>query len=411
MAKKSPTPDEYSEMMPVNTSNDGTFQRMRLPKGEYTVCLGSLVGASCIDGGSPEHRHRPPPPPDYELTYVSPSIRVQRLEPYESPEMSLEEATRSEQFSLIGNDCQDHVQVRCEPGETWRLHATTTLNLLSHQDDIEEGRRLYSMPSIVRELQRLDELEAFMQDKLPRMSLLRAIFACFRREIAWALPNVSDHADCTRLYLRRFCDTVFNEGSIGRRVLEYYAMTCEVPETKAFLSILVARVSLLPVRPDVKLLYDLGRAIAQGGDVDFLYELCIRAIMRQTDKASPAELVHFANDFGLVLWRSSHQYHNKATDEVRLEIMDNFIDCLDEPVDYPRHFPDILTQPITLDQETIRMDKTARYMWLFVTAAIRGRDLRGFEEDCGRGTEYVEKHAPSKPGPMRPKTLFGRRKR
>jgi hypothetical protein len=398
------TPDEYLEMMPVNTAKDGTFQRMRLPKGEYKVCIESKLGASCIDGGSPEHRHRPPPPPDYELTYVSPSIRVQRLEPYESPEMSLEEATRSGQFTLIGNDCQDHVQIRCEPDEIWRLHATTTLNILSCQDDIEEGRRLYSKPSIVRELQRLDELEAFIQEKLPRRSLLRAIFACFRREIVWALPNVSDHAACTQLYLQRFCDTLFNEASIGHRVLEYYAMLTAVPEEKAFLNILVARVSLLPVRPDVKLLYALGRTIAEGGDVDFLYELCIRAIMRQTDKAPYEDLVHFANEFGLVLWRSSHQYYNKATDEVRLEIMNNFIGCLDEPVDYAPHFPDILTQPITLDQQTIRVDKIARYMWLFVTAAIRGRDLRGFEEDCRSGTEYIEKHAPRKPGPMRPKT-------
>ena len=30
--------------------------------------------------------------------------------------------------------------------------------------------------------------------------------------------------------------------------------------------------------------------------------------------------------------------------------------------------------------------------------------LRGFEEDCRRGTEYFEKHAPRTPKPMRPKT-------
>ena len=197
-------------------SDAAGYQRLRLAAGDRQVTNGSSLFASCVDGGSPEHCHRAPPPPGHPMPYAADSIFVKRIIPIPTKTMPLSAATALGMLSLQGTGCQDRVQVQCAPGETWQITVNDSLGLISPQDDIAGALALYGKPQIIRQLERLDRIENDLRQFLPKKCFLLSLFACVRREICWLLPTAADPSAVTRDFLRRFCQMLFNQRSFSQ---------------------------------------------------------------------------------------------------------------------------------------------------------------------------------------------------
>ncbi len=128
------------------------YQRMRLPMGSWAVTNNpSVLAASCVDGGISETSRRPAPPPGHPLTFSTSTIHVQRITPTRSAVMTLDEATRSGQFALVGTGCQEMLRIQCARGESWQVTVNDNLAILSAQDDLAAAEKHYHHPNVVQE--------------------------------------------------------------------------------------------------------------------------------------------------------------------------------------------------------------------------------------------------------------------
>jgi transcriptional regulator with XRE-family HTH domain len=266
----------------------GGYQRLRLPAGIREVHNRSTLFASCVDGGSPEHRHRPPPPPNHPIRYASDCIRLKRVIPVPSPTLTLAEANRAGTFSLVGTGSQDHVQVLCPPNETWLLTVDGPLGLISLQDDIAGAANLYGKPAILDQLQYLDQIENLLRLYTPSRCLLLSLFACLRREISWLLPTAGDPAAVTRDHLRRFCRMLFQDPKAHAH-LHWFEECLKPVDELAPVILLESAIPNVAHPPSQESLRDLARALANGQPEEPYCRECVRSVVRQFSTAPSEE--------------------------------------------------------------------------------------------------------------------------
>ena len=265
---------------PRTASATGEYQRLRLPAVSRTIVNGFTLFASCVDGGSPETRHRPPPPQGHPMPYAADSIRVQRISPAPSGPLSLSLATRAKMLSLQGTGSQECVQVVCPAGEVWRITVGDSLGLISPQDDIAGGLRMYNKPAIVRQLEFLDRIENELRRFMPPQCFLLSLLSCVRREISWLLPSAADPASIAREYFGRFCRMLLRE-PVARDLLSWFRNEIKPAEGASLLQGMQPLLQQMPHRPSHETLLALFHALANRHSAQAPYKDCLDSLVAE----------------------------------------------------------------------------------------------------------------------------------
>ena len=349
------------------------YQRLRIPAGRRPVSHNAMLQASCVDGGSTQHRNRLPPPPGHAMPYAGDCIYVQRLVPVPSHRMTLADASQSGSFRLEGTGCADYVRVVCQPGEQWLMTVDGPLGLISPQDDIPGAVTLYNKPEILRELTRLDQVQAELCRLLPNVTLLLSLFACLRREASWLLPKASDPAAVTREHLERFCHMLF-QNPATRDFLDWFQIEYRPIDELGLGRLIDEGLRTTPYRPSQQATFELGRAIAAGQPWQPHYQQCIDAIRCQFPTPPSQQELYQAVRPLEELVNQAQQYvtRQQISPQQQRAIMDVLYREIGLPVPADARFPSILTHPFQLTHDWIHTFQPARSLWLYATACIRG---------------------------------------
>jgi hypothetical protein len=332
-----------------------------------------MLLASCVDGGSPEHRNRPPPLPGRPFPYTAANIRVQRIVPAPSPILSLDEAQRRGMFSLIGTGCADHVTVACPPDELWQITVDGPLGLISPQDDLAGAVALYNKPDVLQQLEHLDRIENQLRQFTPSRCLLLWLFSCLRREISWLLPTAPNTAAVTRSKLARFCQMLFEDPQ-SRYVFHWFAAALKPAEELAPFPALQEAMAKTPYPPSKETLRSLARALARSEPLQPYVRDCVSSIARQADAPLPQQyllsmellLTHIAAQIDTVL--SQQRFTQQETDGILATLYGST--GLGVPED--ASFPAIFSHSVRLDHQMITAFPPAEYLSMYVTHYIRG---------------------------------------
>jgi hypothetical protein len=222
------------------------------------------------------------------MPYAADSIRVQQFVPFPSGSMSLSAATRLGLLSLRGTGSQERVQVECRPGEKWFITVSDPLGFISVQDDIDGARTLYGRPAIEQTLLALDRTENELRRFLPVRCFLLSLFSCLRREISWLLPTATDPSAVKSVYLRRFCEMLFQD----RFASEFFAWFHKYAKSHDELGLVIATKTLLPnfqYPPSEASLRALCSVVAKGQPVQPAVTECIKSMQSEHPYVSPVE--------------------------------------------------------------------------------------------------------------------------
>ena len=353
------------------------YQRLRLPAGTNTVSNGSLLYASCVDGGSQTHRHRPPPANGMAMPFMANSVTARRFVPLPSTSMPLSTLTALGMLSLQGTGSQDRVQVICPPGEQWAITVDDSLGIISPQDDVAGAIDFYNKPAIVQQLEFLDHIEGELRQFMPNRCFLQSLFVCLRREICWQLPNVPNPAEVARDYLQRFCRMLFSDPTAAELLRWFEA----VVQPGASLGFFQAMTQLLqrmqmPYQPSEGSLRNLAEALANGNGVQQRLDECVDSMSHQYNMVRASEEFHsivaFLQQFAT---NAQHQTAGwKPSPSQRHNIVDILCHAAGVAPISNCNFPSVLFNPIQIDHQRFENSPTLEYVWQYTTAFCRGEE-------------------------------------
>jgi hypothetical protein len=214
------------------------------------------------------------------MPYAADSIQVQRVSPAPSGPLSLSLVTRAGMLSLQGTGSQESVQVVCPPGEVWQITVNDPLGLISPQDDIAGGLRMYNKPAIVQQLEFLDQIENELRRFMPQQCFLLSLLSCVRREISWLLPSAADPTSVTREYLGRFCQMLFRE-PVARDLFSWFRNEIKPVEGVSLLQGMQPLIQKMPHRPSHETLRDLFEALANRQSAQTPYVNCLDSLVEE----------------------------------------------------------------------------------------------------------------------------------
>lgn len=360
---------------PSNAKNG--YQRLRMPVGTTVITNGSVLSASCVDGGLQQFRNRPPPPMGCPMTFATPEIRVQRITPVPTRMLTLEEATRAGLFSLVGTGCADNVRVRCQPGESWVVHVNDPVALISPQDDIAAARQHYNRPYVVAQLTRLDRLNQDLNALIPRRCFLTSLFACARREISWLLPIAPEAAYVTYDHLNHLCRLLF-EDPRARQILDYYAQLLRPADEAVVLYSLQESMSTTPYPPSREALQSLAKALAEETPEQPALIQCMASMASRIPDATSQERLRPSIDaLATVVANAKIRLHEHRPSPEQIQAVVTMLYRANDrtpPAGY--HVPQVLTHICGLDHNWLEAFPPARFVYNYITAYLRGEQDR-----------------------------------
>jgi conjugative relaxase-like TrwC/TraI family protein len=374
-------------VMPVFSADDG-YQRLRLPAVTRHVTNGSFLLASCVDGGSRKHCHRPPPPPGQLMPYAADSVRVQRIVPAPSATMPLSAVTALGMFSLQGTGCQDRVQVDCNPGERWILTVSDSLGLISAQDDIAGALTLYGKPAITHQLEYLDQTENELRRFLPGQCFLLSLFSCVRREISWLLPTAADPSAVTLGCLQRLCEMLFYD-PVANDLFAWFGRELRQTDEPAVFIAMQRFLQDLQYRPSEDTLRHLCYALANGLGVQDALNECVKSLRRQ-HPAVPSDSDFQPSITGLLriadIMRATIA-ERRLSPQQQQGIFNALCNAAELTFFPLPHFFDVLAHPFQIDHQRFDGFPPLAHVWQYATNYVRGqqaemnRKYRAFLDD------------------------------
>ena len=385
---KIPSPTPGSHPLAAAASGSGGYQRLRLPAVERHVGNGFILLASCVDGGSPEHCHRPPPPPGHPMPYAADSIRVQRIAPSSFATMPLSAVTALGMFSLLGTGSQETVRVACQPDEAWILTVGDSLGFISAQDDIAGATALYGKPAIIRQLEYLDQLENELRPHLPGPCLLLSLFACVRREISWLLPTAADPHAVTIQCLQRFCEMLFRD-PVAYDLFTWYGEEVKQIDAPALFYGLQPLLKDIPYLPSEDTLRALCFALVKRQPVKPALTACMKSLDREHPDvrrvadfdSSIAGLLDMVDTLQAIIAkrRLSAQQHSG--------ILNALCRAAKQAPYRDPHYFGVLGHPIQIDHQGFDKFRPLAHIWQYATNYVLGkqaemnRKYRAFLDD------------------------------
>jgi hypothetical protein len=358
----------------VTTFSDAAgYQRLRLPTITRRVTNGTLLFASCVDGGSPEHCHRPPPPPGHPMPYAADSVHVQRITPVPSARMPLAAATKLGMFSLHGTGSQDRAQVACPPGQLWVLTVGDPLGLISPQDDIAGALALYGEPAITRQLENLDNIEEELRRFLPEHCFLLSLFSCVRREISWRLPAAEDPAAVAREYMQRLCRMLFSD-PVAFDLFTWFHGILKENEEPALVNAFANLLPLIPYPPSQDVIQGLCSALADHRPVQSWLTACSSSIRWQYRDVSEAERDESLAILTKIVDNLQSKIAARLSPQQQQGILGTLCHGAGQPLWSDPHFLEILAYPIQIDHQRFDSFPALHCVWHYATNYVRGNE-------------------------------------
>jgi hypothetical protein len=365
-----PTP----QSLPKTFSNADGYQRLRLPAVTRQIANGMCLFASCADGGSPEHSHRPPPSQGHAIPYAADSIRVRRLAPVPSETIPLAAATRRGMFSLVGTGSQERVRVVCPPGECWEITVDDALGFISAQDDIAGAVRLYQRDDIVSVLHDLDGMEKVLRSILPQQCLLLSLFSCVRREISWLLPAAFSPDTVANEFLERFWHMLFMDRT-AFDLFSWFREELKSTEVAALLHGMQPHIKGIPYLPSESTLLQVCSDIVHGRAWDTAFDECIDSMstkyrrMRSTDEFN-GSIDDLENIFRTVEEVVAKWHFSPEQKRHIVAVLMPGTALTSRP---STHFPDVLAHSAQIDCQAFNEFPPLYIIWHYVTNYVHGR--------------------------------------
>jgi hypothetical protein len=308
------------------------------------------------------------------MPFAADSIMVQRVAPTPSPWLRMADAQRMGKLTLVGTGCQDHVQVVCPANEIWTLNVQDSLGLISPQDDIAAGIAFYNNPTILRTLESLDRLDERLRSFAGGTALLNTLFACMRRQAAWAMPHASDPAAVGRDFLGRFCRMVF-EDPYSRYLIQRLARAVEPLEAMYTRNLLESCI-IAPFQLATEALDRLHAALHHGESVESHFRECLYSLVAQAPANSAKQSLLLCGE-SLAMGIATVQdilTKRRPSYQIQWQLMHTLYTAAGRPVPAGAESLDVLTQFLPLDKLAIEAFDANRYLWSYATHYFNGED-------------------------------------
>lgn len=318
------------------------------------------------------------------MAYAPDTVFVKRITPVPSPLLPLAKATKSGLFTLVGTGSQDHVKVVCAAGELWTLHVTDSLGLISPQDDVAGALALYDRSPIIKELERLDDIDDTLRKYMPPgRSFFGWLFASLRREISWVLPASTSPADAAQTYLQRFCRMLFEDAVAFQLFAEFDKVLASL-QVPAVLHSFKSILGQMEYTPDPASLTVLAQTIIAQRPIDHALAQCKHSIARQAEGGlRPGQLQALFTPLAETAKCTQALLGQRAfTSQHKTGIVETLYRDASLPKPDAPHFPNVLTHSIQITPETIRDIPLAEYIFHYTRDYISGREQESNEICC-----------------------------